>query len=399
MIPDNLLAQVDTERLYRHALHLEGERHPIRSSQALDAAADYVLRELRTMDLAVRVHQFQVAGFPATFRNIEARLGDPHAPAAVLMNHYDTFYGTAGANDNAAAVAVTLEAARVLATLPEPPPICLLFFTLEEGNPAFQARLWADAQARGLMDGRWRYTSYQASRLIDSHRYRSGARYQNGMSLSAVLASVTDEMRAELPENIYQHLRLHEEVYAGVDFLPGNFGHLGSWAWMDDAATQGIPLRFGICLDEIGRTVRHEGAQELLPGLSWDMLQTYRVDRERAVGDWEMIITDRATGAYGGAFCAHCRRTDIDLSYGYWHVPLTYEMIKQHMPQAFGSDYSAFWHAGVPAMFVFDTAGWRKPYYGHTMADTVDRLDFDQITRIARASIATLVDPMPAEVS
>jgi hypothetical protein len=34
----------------------------------------------------------------------------------------------------------------------------------------------------------------------------------------------------------------------------------------------------------------------------------------------------------------------------------------------------------------------RKPNYGHTMADTIDRLDFDFIRRIAQACIATLAD-------
>jgi hypothetical protein len=44
-------------------------------------------------------------------------------------------------------------------------------------------------------------------------------------------------------------------------------------------------------------------------------------------------------------------------------------------------------------MFLFDTAGFRPPYVGHTMADTIDRLNFDQIARICRATVATLIDP------
>ncbi len=41
----------------------------------------------------------------------------------------------------------------------------------------------------------------------------------------------------------------------------------------------------------------------------------------------------------------------------------------------------------------FGSANWRKSYRGHTMADTIDRLDFGQIAKICKAVIATVVDP------
>ena len=388
----SLIGQVDTGRLYRHVLRLEGERHPIRSPRQLAAAADAIAAELTSYGMDVRFHEFQAPGFPATFRNVEGWIGDPGAPAAVLMNHYDTYYGTTGANDNAAAVAVMLEAARILATLPHPPAIRFLSFTLEEGNPAQQSRLWADAQARGLMDSQWRYTSYETSRLLTEHRNRSAARYLNGTSLAAVSAQVTDEMQAELPEPILAHLRVQEDAYAGVDFLPGSFGHLGAWAWMDDAVASKKPLLFGICLDECGRTSQQEGSQELFPGMSWDMLDLYGVDTERRIGDFAMLMSNGNSGHIARAFCEHSRRDDIGLKYAHWHAAMNYAELRRNVPQAFGSDYSAFWREEIPAMFAFDTAGMRKPNYGHTMADTIDRLDFDFIRRIAQACIATLAD-------
>jgi hypothetical protein len=389
----SLISQVDTERLYGHVLRLEGERHPIRSPRQLDAAADAILAELKSHGVDVRVHEFQVPGFPATFRNIEGWIGDPAAPAAVLMNHYDTFYGTTGANDNAAAVAVMLEAARILATLPDPPAVRFLSFTLEEGNPAHQSRIWVDAQARGLMDGQGRYTSYETSRLLAEHRNRSATRYRNGMSMAGVLAQVTDEMQDELPPAILAHLRLQEEVYAGVEFLPGSFGHLGSWAWMDDAVASKKPLLFGICLDECGRTNPQEGSQDLFPGMSWDMLDLYGVDTDRRVGDFAMLMSNGNSDHIVRAFCEHCRRDDIGLKYAHWHAAMNYAELRRHVPQAFGSDYSAFWREEIPAMFTFDTAGMRKPNYGHTMADTIERLDFDFIRRVTLACVATLTDP------
>jgi hypothetical protein len=243
------------------------------------------------------------------------------------------------------------------------------------------------------MDGRWRYTSYQTSRLLTEHRNRSGARYRNGMSMAAVLAQVTDEMQDELPPAVLAHLRLQEEVYARVEFLPGSFGHLGAWAWMDDAVASQKPLLFGICLDECGRTNQQEGSQDLFPGMTWDMLDLYGVDADRRVGDFAMLMSNGNSGHIVQAFGEHCRRDDIGLKFAHWHAPMNYDELRRNVPQAFGSDYSAFWREGIPAMFAFDTAGVRKPNYGHTMADTIERLDFDFIRRVTQACVATLIDP------
>jgi hypothetical protein len=389
---DELIGCVDVERLYRHVLQLEGERHPLTAPQGLAAAADYIEARLRDYGVNVREHVFTVTGYDGAFRNIEGWLGDADAPAAVVMNHYDTFYGTTGANDNAAAVAVMLEAARVIALAGSAPTARFLSFSLEEGNPAFQSRLLQNGRDLGVLDARGRYTSYCISQLMREH-LRGMARYRNGMSLAAVFAEVTEEMRGRMPEPLYRHLKEHEAVYQEVTFLPGTFGHIGSWAWMDEAVQLRKPLAFGICLDEIGRVHLEPGTQRLPPGMSWEAFRTYKVDKEHGIGDWVWIITDGQTGPVGQAFCAHCERPDIDLHYGYWHLPLSYEEVVAQYPQALGSDYSAFWRAGVPAMFLFDTAGFRPPYVGHTMADTIDRLDFDQIARICRATVATLIDP------
>ncbi len=122
-------------------------------------------------------------------------------------------------------------------------------------------------------------------------------------------------------------------------------------------------------------------------------MRTFKVDAERKVGDWAFIITDGLAEKLGQTFCTHSERESIALPYGYFHIPLDYEQIVKQFPQSLHSDHAPFWNAGIPALFLFDTANWRLPYVGHTMGDTVDILDFEQITRICKAVVATVADP------
>ena len=55
----------------------------------------------------------------------------------------------------------------------------------------------------------------------------------------------------------------------------------------------------------------------------------------------------------------------------------------------FRSDQSPFWAVGVPAVMITDTADFRNPNY-HTPDDTLETLDYDFATNVAKALVATL---------
>jgi hypothetical protein len=391
------LDAVDVERLYRHVLKLEGERHPVNTPEALLAAADYIASELRSYGASVRRQLFSVPDYHGPLYNIEGWLGDEGRPAAAIMNHYDTYAHTSGANDNAAAVAVMLEAARVLAQTDNVPSIRFLSFTLEEGNPGFYARIQQNARELGLVDERGRYTSYETVKALQAHDARARATWRLGMSLGAVFADVAEQLKGQMPAVVYQHLLVQAEVHKDMTFLPGTFGHIGSWRWMDEAQQLNKPLAYGICLDEIGRTYPGKGHQTFPTEIPREMLKTYRVELDDPNADWVFLLSDRAAARAAETFCGHCRAESINLPYVHLHIPLDYEAIKQQFPQTLGSDYTAFWREGIPALALFDSASWRTPYYGHTFADTADRLDYDQIGRITRAVTATLAERQLAE--
>ena len=106
------------DRLEKHVSMLAGEigernmRHP----QGLEASLDYIEKILRDLGYQVEMQEYKVEDKPVA--NLEAeRIGTSLAGEIVVVGaHYDSVFGTPGANDNASGVAGLLEIARLLAT-------------------------------------------------------------------------------------------------------------------------------------------------------------------------------------------------------------------------------------------------------------------------------------------
>ena len=391
---DTLLARIDTERLYQHVLKLEGIKHPIDTPDKLRAAGDAIAAELASYGLPVRFQEFRLDGWDDVFRNVEAWIGDESQPAAVLINHHDTVSTTPGANDNAAGVAVMLEAARVLAIEGDAPPVRFVSATLEEGlAPPVKARIRASALVHGLTDARGRYTSAHIAAVMRAHLNLLIAGVQSGKTHRQALADARAKLQDQMIDALSEHLKTVEAAYDGLTAASaiGVTGKIGSSRWVDEALATGKQIAFAICLDEIGTTSKRPHSQSLPDGVTYAMMQTYKVDTERQVGDWAFVLADPAAAAVAQAFCGYCRRDAIDLPHAFFQMP-DFETIAARFPQAFGSDHAPFWRAGIPALFAFDTSTWRNPFY-HSMADTIDRLDFEHITKITKTTIATLIDP------
>ena len=389
-----ILKKVDTERLYQHVLQLEGIKHPIDTPEKLREAAGTIYAEMESYGISVRAQEFQIEGWDDTFLNIEGWIGDEDAPAVVIINHYDTVYSTPGANDNAAGVAVMLEAARVLAEAEDVPTVRFVSATLEEGlPPTAKLRIRQSAQRLGLADEQHRYTSYQMVRTMQKRAELIGAARATGKSRPDAMAEAAQQLKGQIPDAMFEHIKEIADIYREVEAASSNgmVGKIGSSAWVEEAVTLAKKIQFAICLDEIGTTSKQPHSQMLPAPITYDMMQLYKVDTEQEIGDWTFIIADESAAGIAQAFCKHCERDEIDLAYAFTQLP-GYEQIVAQFPQALGADHAPFWAAGIPAMFTFDTSTWRNPFY-HSMADTIDRLDFDHITKICKATIATAIDP------
>jgi Zn-dependent M28 family amino/carboxypeptidase len=118
----------------RHLRALISERHPRSSPAALRRAEDYLAAQFRFLGLEVSAHPFEAMG--ETYRNVIATLPASQGDAAPLLiaAHYDTVPGSPGADDNASALAVMLEAARCLREVVPNRDVRFIAFCLEEEN-------------------------------------------------------------------------------------------------------------------------------------------------------------------------------------------------------------------------------------------------------------------------
>ena len=145
--PEKLTPQA--ARLRAHVVELAGkigERSAYQPDEQ-DRARDYVAGELKKAGYEVSFQRYSAqfksdSGRTRPYFNVEARL-KPAAPAPggpwVLAAHYDTAPGTPGADDNASAVAVLLEAARLLKAQKPAREILFVAFGTEE-PPSFTTR-------------------------------------------------------------------------------------------------------------------------------------------------------------------------------------------------------------------------------------------------------------------
>lgn len=142
------------ELLFRHVDMLAGvvgPRHP-RKPQTMTATAGYIEAQLMDLDLTVTRESFRVHNKPTD--NVIATIVGTHAPneIVILGAHYDSTSTTPGADDNGSAVAVLIEAARILKTLKPRRTIRFVAFACEEAPYFNTGEMGSIFHANGCRD-------------------------------------------------------------------------------------------------------------------------------------------------------------------------------------------------------------------------------------------------------
>lgn len=139
-----------TERLKLHVDRLAGligPRH-IGKPVALDAAATYIERELLSLGDTVERQTYD-AGGKMVSNLIAARTGSHRPDEIVILGaHYDTVPSTPGADDNASAVAVLIEAARLLTRANPRRTVRFVAFPCEEPPHFYRSTMGSQIHAR-----------------------------------------------------------------------------------------------------------------------------------------------------------------------------------------------------------------------------------------------------------
>lgn len=129
----------DVHQLYTHVEHLSvtiGSRSVFEYDK-IEATKRYIVSCLKTFGYIPTLQNYDYEG--KTFSNIIVSMPGVKYPdeTVIIGAHYDTVYGTPGADDNASAVAVLLEVCRALKSISPGRTLKLIFFFLEE-PPVFR---------------------------------------------------------------------------------------------------------------------------------------------------------------------------------------------------------------------------------------------------------------------
>ena len=143
-----------------------GERHPQTAPHALNQAAEYLAARFAEYGWSTNGQPFRALG--KSYLNIVGIKSPPGRPAKdaqpplLIGAHYDTVVASPGADDNASAFAVLLEAADRLRHLVVARPVWLVAFCLEE-----QGLLGSQAFISGLKQTGQRWTARSCSNALD----------------------------------------------------------------------------------------------------------------------------------------------------------------------------------------------------------------------------------------
>jgi hypothetical protein len=391
---NNCIEKVSAERLYRHILELEGPRHPIKNLDNLNAAADYIISEFNRIGLPTKQQKFTVRGFEEPFRNIEASLGDGSHPELLILSHYDTVENCPGANDNASAVALMLECARVLASEGSDYNVRFISFSLEEGNPQIDLKCKKKAQELGMTDENDRYTSFRIHNFMRKYDDKfSSFRGKGKLYLDAHQAAM-EELKLQPPPVVEEYFKYWKKYYTQLDNQGKNMYCVGSEEWLKESKKRKEEIKAILCFDTIAYTNKELNSQRfpasMSPRILRSIFDTYKVNFDEMIGDFLTIIASKGSKEILDIFCQKASNELIDLPYASAHFKIDYHKLARTFPDLLRSDHGPFWREGIPGLFFSDSANFRFPFY-HTPSDTIDRLDFIFLTKITKSTIATIL--------
>ncbi len=389
---ESLWNEVETENIFQHILNTEGEKHPLYSPEKLEECADYILSELKSYGLATEVHEFKVDGFDYTFRNVEGFIGEGEGPELLIVSHYDTVRHAPGANDNGSAIAVMLEAARILVKAGLKGNVRFVSFNLEEGNPARSEQLTRIARSHGVVDEQGRYLSWHTTAIMKRWGASVTKLVNSGTDAETAVSKAISELMDELQENELAFLRESERLRKGLTHTnwPGRTALMGSSAWAEQAIIDKKEIIGVLCLETMGYFSKQKNSQKFPEQIDPRMFEIFGTQEDLTVGDFLAVIADGNSKSLAASFCEQCQDDSIALPYACLKADFGYEQAAYAMPDILRSDHAPFWRESIPALLITDTANFRYPYY-HTRADTIDKLDFDFLTKICKATIATAV--------
>lgn len=390
------VCKVEKEAVYKMITDLEGPRHPIDNMDSLNAASEYISSKLESYGFDVEIQEFTVDGMDETFKNVIGYIGDKNKEALLLGSHYDTVRNTPGANDNLSGVAVSLEVARVLGKMENPPSVIISAFTLEEGHPGINKAIQGKLTEAGYVDYKNRQSTAELQRFHKIVMKERVKRTRRGVEYLDAFYSIREDLKETMSVVEADYL----DIMIGVleEFKSrsktGKLHYcMGSYEFVQRLKDNEIKIKEVIVLDCLGWIRDEANSQQPLPLDSRinDLVKTYKVKLEEGVGNFISVIGEKNSSGILSRLLKSFEEEVHDIPYVGLGIPLDYPIIKKMAPDVLRSDHGAFWEAGIPGIFVTDMAGFRSELY-HNGGDTSDKIDYDMLEKISNAIIDTIID-------
>lgn len=131
------MSPITAQQLRSHVEELAGTigEHNIFHPEALQAAADYIENQWRRQGYSVGKQSYRVKGVECSNLEVNRPGKNPGGEIILLGAHYDSVFGSPGANDNGSGVAALLELSRLFKE--SPPPVNLRFVAFVNEEPPF----------------------------------------------------------------------------------------------------------------------------------------------------------------------------------------------------------------------------------------------------------------------
>lgn len=395
---EKYLNLLDTEEIYRTILDLEGPKHPLYNWIQLEEAAKYIKNKMESYGLKVEYQEFFLKGFEKPFKNVIGYLGDSNKPAIILGSHYDTVINTPGANDNLSGVAVSLEVARVLSKLENPPTIIIAAFTLEEGYPTFNKKIFEALRKKGWTDDKDHLKSYkllkfdrQLTELIRKKRH------DTKQEIKIIYETILKENKDNYSNEELEYVQILYENIKKLDKLFNEkkvplYGLVGSTMFVNKALKENLNIKYIINFDTLGWISEREGTQKPLP-ISEEMsplTSCYKMDIKGTKGNFITIAANQNAKNLLDEYVKQCSKVEIDMPCFGLYLPFDINIIYSKAPDTLRSDHAPFWAENIPGIFVTDTANFRSPFY-HTGEDTYAHINYEALEKIAKATLETIL--------
>jgi Zn-dependent M28 family amino/carboxypeptidase len=282
----------DTRKLHGHVRQLTvdiGSRS-VYEYDKLEATKEYIVSRLKAFGYIPSLQTYTYSG--RKYSNVIASIRGAKLPdeTVIIGAHYDTVFGTPGADDNASAVATLLEIARALKGFSLDRTLKLIFFVIEE-PPVFRSE------------------------------------------------------------------------------------HMGSYVYAKEAKARNENIKSMISLEMLGYYSNEKDGQTF-PFPMMSLIYPSTPNFIAVVGN----LSSRNL----------VRKVKNSLRTGS-RIPVETLTAFSFVPGVDFSDHRSFWKMGYPAIMITDTAFYRNPNY-HTEADTIDTLDFDNMSDLLRGLIQAAKD-------